>query len=98
MVTIFVDGEKVLEEPISQYVATTGERHYDLTRQAAAEGKTWRVEVTDPEGDIAPIIFGNTDEMMRKPTVMTSEAVDDLLVRSKAAWDSGERWSPLSQT
>lgn len=62
-IEIFVDYRLVLREPVGlDDAALLGGEHIDLCARADRAGFEWRVELTDPEGDIEPLVLTNRPE------------------------------------
>lgn len=65
---LFIDGKEVRRRVLTMdNVDFLGPGDADLCAQAGQQGKVWRLVVTDPDGDIAPVILSNDSSEMRMP-------------------------------
>jgi hypothetical protein len=65
---LFIDGEEVRRRVLTtDNVGFLGPGDAELCAQAGREGKVWRLEVTDPGGDIEPVVLSNDSSGMRTP-------------------------------
>lgn len=69
---LFIDGKEVGRRVLTiGNVDFLGPHDADLCAQAEQEGKVWRLVVTDPDGDIEPVVLSNDSSGMRMPIPIT---------------------------
>ncbi len=65
---LFVDGKEVRKRVLTiGNVEFLGPGDAELCAQAEREGKVWRLVITDPDGDIEPVVLSNDNSGMRMP-------------------------------
>ena len=84
-IELYIDYRRVVREPVAVGNARLlGEDHIALCAEAERQGWDWRVEVTDPDGDVEPVVLTN------RPVSDTAvEATPDALERML-----GSGWRP----
>ena len=65
---LFIDDKEVGRRVLTRgNVDFLGPGDAELCAQAGREGKVWRLVVTDPDGDIEPVVLSNDKSGMRMP-------------------------------
>lgn len=65
---LFIAGEEIRRRVLTiGNVDFLGPGDAELCAQAGREGKIWRLVVSDPDGDIEPVVLSNDASGMRMP-------------------------------
>jgi len=63
-VEIFIEQEQVADDHLTgSTLADLGDKHLRMVEDAIEGGKRWAVIITDPDGDLTPVAFGNPDAL-----------------------------------
>jgi hypothetical protein len=72
---LYIDGKEVRRRVLTiGNVDFLGPGDAELCAQAGREGKVWRLVITDPDGDVEPVVLSNDSSWMGMPI-----PIDDII-------------------